>query len=215
MSELFNNALTGVNIIPTILLGFVLFYWITVIIGVIDFDLFDIDVDIDVDIDGDFDVDAGGHIGPFHAFLAFLNLADLPFMLVFSVIILVFWIIAMFMFLLPITPGGLINGLLLIPAFIVSVLIAKIITNPLKKVFKKVYEEEEYQEEPIVGQIVILTCELKEGRLGQGEIEREGASILINVKQYDNEETFEKGEEAYVIKKDDEKNIYYIIKIKE
>ena len=211
MRELFNNALTGVNIIPTILLGFVLFYWLTVIIGVIDFDLFD----IDVDIDGDFDVDAGGDIGPFHAFLAFLNLADLPFMLVFSVIILVFWIIAMFMFLLPITPGGLINGLLLIPAFIVSVLIAKIITNPLKKVFKKVYEEEEYQEEPIVGQIVILTCELKEGRLGQGEIEREGASILINVKQYDNEETFEKGEEAYVTKKDDEKNIYYIIKIKE
>ena len=26
--------------------------------------------------------------------------------------------------------------------------------------------------------------------------------------------TFEKGEEAYVTKKDDEKNIYYIIKIK-
>ena len=161
MSELFNNALTGVNIIPTILLGFVLFYWITVIIGVIDFDLFDID------IDGDFDVDAGGDIGPFHAFLAFLNLADLPFMLVFSVIILVFWIIAMFIFLLPITPGGLINGLLLIPAFIVSVLIAKIITNPLKKVFKRVYEEEVYQEEPIVGQIVILTCELKGGRLAK------------------------------------------------
>ena len=74
MSELLNNALTGVNIIPTILLGFVLFYWLTVIIGVIDFDLFD--------IDGDFDVDTGGDIGPFHAFLAFLNLADLPFMLV-------------------------------------------------------------------------------------------------------------------------------------
>lgn len=51
--------------------------------------------------------------------------------------------------------------------------------------------------------------------MGQGEIKREGASILINVRQYDNEETFEKGEEAYVIKKDDEKNIYYIIKIKE
>ena len=51
--------------------------------------------------------------------------------------------------------------------------------------------------------------------MGQGEIKREGASILINVKQYDNEETFEKGEEAYVTKKDDEKNIYYIIKIKE
>ncbi len=211
MSELFNNALTGVNIIPTILLGFVLFYWLTVIIGVIDFDLFD----IDVDIDGDFDVDAGGDIGPFHAFLAFLNLSELPFMLVFSVIVLVFWILAMFMFLLPITPGGLTNGLLLIPAFIVSSLIAKIITNPLKKIFKKVYQEELNQGEPIVGQIITLMCDLKDGRLGQGEIKREGASILINVKQYDENETFIKGEEAYVTKKNDEKNVYYIIKIKE
>ncbi len=211
MSELLNNALTGVNIIPTILLGFVLFYWLTVIIGVIDFDLFD----IDIDIDGDFDVDTGGDIGPFHAFLAFLNLSELPFMLVFSVIVLVFWILAMFMFLLPITPGGLTNGLLLIPAFIVSSLIAKIITNPLKKIFKKVYQEELNQGEPIVGQIITLMCDLKDGRLGQGEIKREGASILINVKQYDENETFIKGEEAYVTKKNDEKNVYYIIKIKE
>ncbi|MEO2508425.1 hypothetical protein ABHA01_11565 [Clostridium paraputrificum] len=203
MSELLDNAFRGVNIIPTFLLGFVLFYWLTVIIGVIDFDLFD------------FDIDGGADIGPFHAFLAFLNLSELPFMLVFSVIVLVFWILAMFMFLLPITPGGLTNGLLLIPAFIVSSLIAKIITNPLKKIFKKVYQEELNQGEPIVGQIVTLMCDLKDGRLGQGEIKREGASILINVKQYDENETFIKGEEAYVTKKNDEKNVYYIIKIKE
>ena len=209
MSELLDNAFRGANIIPTFLLGFVLFYWLTVIIGVIDFDLFDFD------IDWDFDIDGGADIGPFHAFLAFLNLSELPFMLVFSVIVLVFWILAMFMFLLPITPGGLTNGLLLIPAFIVSSLIAKIITNPLKKIFKKVYQEELNQGEPIIGQIVTLMCDLKDGRLGQGEIKREGASILINVKQYDEDETFIKGEEAYVTKKNDEKNVYYIIKIKE
>ena len=121
----------------------------------------------------------------------------------------------MFMFLLPITPGGLTHSLLLIPAFIVSSLIAKIITNPLKKIFKKVYQEELNQGEPIIGQIVTLMCDLKDGRLGQGEIKREGASILINVKQYDEDETFIKGEEAYVTKKNDEKNVYYIIKIKE
>ena len=35
MSELLDNAFRGANIIPTFLLGFVLFYWLTVIIGVI------------------------------------------------------------------------------------------------------------------------------------------------------------------------------------
>ena len=34
MSELINNSVKGVNIIPTVLLGLVLLYWITVIIGV-------------------------------------------------------------------------------------------------------------------------------------------------------------------------------------
>ena len=60
-----------------------------------------------------------------------------------------------------------------------------------------------------------LMVNLKDARLRQAETTMEWALILINVKQYDEKETFIKGEEAYVTKKNYEKNVYYIIKIKD
>lgn len=202
MSELINNAFNGVNIIPTVLLGLVLLYWITVIIGVFDFDLFEFDFDVDVDAD------------VFQGILVFLNLRDIPFMVFFSILSFIFWILSMMLYRLPITPGGFINGLILIPIFIVSLLVTKVITRPLKKLFKKDYEDIA-PNGGVVGQLVTLITNIEGGRLGQGEIKRDGASLLINVKAEKDEDTFIKNEIAYVYRKDDDKNIYYIIKIEE
>ena len=118
----------------------------------------------------------------------------------------------MFIKIIPIKPGGLINGLLLIPLFILSLFISKFLTTPLKGIFKQSYDELPIVEEEVVGQLVNVLSEVKDGRLGQAEIEREGANILINVKAEFKEEIFYKNEEAYVSKKDDEKNLYYIVK---
>ncbi|MGL4773591.1 MAG: hypothetical protein ACRC2K_08520 [Clostridium sp.] len=204
MTEIINNALTGVNLIPTVLLAIVIIYWITVIIGVIDFDLFDFDIDLD----------GGGELGPFQSALAYFNLKEIPFMLFFSIVIVNFWIIAMLMCKLPFINGGLVALLLFIPEIIISLFITKIITNPLKGIFKKL-SEVEYQGEVVIGQVVTLLCEVTEGRIGQGEIKREGASILINLKPEYEGDIFEKAEEAYVTRRDEEKNLYYIIKIRE
>lgn len=202
MSELIQNALTGVNIIPTVLLGLVLFYWITVIIGVIDFDFLEFDFDVDIDAD------------VFQGILVFLNLKEIPFMVFFSILSLIFWILSMMLYRMPITPGGFINGLILLPILIISLLVTKVITKPLKKLFKKDYEDIA-PNGGVIGQLVTLISNIKEGRLGQGEIKRDGASLLINVKAEKEEETFNKNEVAYVFRKDDNKNIYYIIKIEE
>lgn len=202
MSELIKNSLTGVNIIPTVILGLVLLYWITVIIGVINFDLLDFDFDVDMDSE------------VFQGILVFLNLREIPFMVVFSISSLVFWILSMMLYRFPIEPGGLINGLILIPTLIVSLLITKVVTNPLKKLFKRDYEEGIAQE-GVVGQLVTLVSSIKDGRLGQAKIERDGVYLLINVKAEKEEETFDKNEVAYIYRKDDDKNIYFIIKIEE
>lgn len=204
MTELIKNAIAGVNIIPTVLLMFVLVYWIVVIIGAIDIDF----IDLDLDFDGASDA------GPFYAILSFLNIDKLPFMLIFSVATLNFWIIAMLMYYLPIENGGLINGLLFIPILVVSLLITKFVTTPLKGIFSDSNARDDRFNE-VVGQLCTLICDVKDGRLGQANIERDGASLLINVKSEYDDYTFEKGEEVYISKKDSEKNIYYIIKIKE
>ncbi len=205
MTELLKNAVTGVNIIPTVLLGLVLLYWITVIIGALDFDF----LDFDIDLDG---VD---NSGPFYAILAFLNVAELPFMLVFSILMLIFWIIAMFMYLLPIiVAGGLLNGVLLIPAMVISMAITKYVTNPLKGIFR--YSNVQYNSgNGVTEHLCTLMCDVNNGRLGQAKIKRDGASIVINVKSEFDEESFDKDEVAFVSRQDTNKNVYYIIKIKE
>lgn len=205
MGALFEYALTGVNLIPTILLGLILVYWITVILGLIDIDLIDFDVDLDLD--------GGEGFDGFQGVLAFLNLRDMPVMIVFSILALVFWGLAMLLYFLPITPGGFFNGICLIPAFVLSIVLTKLITNPLKNVFRNSYGDSETQETAIIGQFVTMTCDLKDQRLGQAEVKRDGASILINVKGEIQGETFKKQEEVYVTRKDD-RDVYYIIKLK-
>ncbi|MEN8119160.1 MAG: hypothetical protein ABFS35_02390 [Bacteroidota bacterium] len=66
MLELFEFSFSSVNIIPTILLVFIVLYWIVVLMGLvsmssIEFDV-DADVDVDVDVDVDIDVDADLHV---------------------------------------------------------------------------------------------------------------------------------------------------------
>lgn len=204
MGTLISYAFTGANLIPTILLILVLIYWITVILGVIDFDFLDIDIDLDLD--------AGESLEGFQAVLAFLNLKDMPVMIVSSILTLIFWVLSMFLYVLPITPGGFLNGICLIPVFVVSVLLTKVVSNPLKKVFRNSHASAQTQEVAIIGQFVTMTCDLVDQRLGQAEVHRDGASILINVKGEIEGETFHKQEEVYVTRKD-ERDVYYIVKL--
>lgn len=61
MLEVLKVAFTGVNIVPTFFLALVLFYWITMIMGLVDIKLFHMETDADVH--ADVDVDAGVEIG--------------------------------------------------------------------------------------------------------------------------------------------------------
>lgn len=202
MPELLKNAFTGANIIPTVLLILVVVYWIVSIIGVLDFDIFDLDLDVDA---GD---------GPFYALLVFLKVGELPFMFVFSILILNFWIIAMLMYYLPIDPGGVVNVVLLIPAMILSMLITKVELYPLKVISKNssMQDNLDNSDNAVIGQLCKLRYEVKDGRLGQAEVERDGASLVINVKSEYEGVAFRKDESAFIIRKDIEKNIYYIVK---
>ena len=60
MIELISIAFSPLNIVFTVLLILIVLYWITVILGVLDVDLFDIDFDTDVDVDAE--VDALPHV---------------------------------------------------------------------------------------------------------------------------------------------------------
>lgn len=204
MNELLKTAITGVNIIPTALLGLIVLYWLIVIIGAIDIDFFDIDVDLD---------GSEPSSGIINGLFSFLNVAELPFMLVFSILALNFWILSMLIYFLPLPVGGLINGILLIPALSISILTTKAITQPLKKIFRNTYSGHN-EGNHIIGHICTLVYNLSDRKLGQADINMEGSWLRINVKA-EGDETFKKGEKALVIGKDFEKDFYIISNIKE
>lgn len=201
MFELLETAFSGVNIIPTTLLGLVLLYWLTVIIGIIDFNFIEIDLDTSgTELD----------IGPFHGILAFLNVANLPFMLVFSIFTLNFWTLSMLTHLLPFKSGGPVSLILFIPELFISLFLTKIITIPLKNIFKFDYNEKGRENE-VTGKLCRLMGDLMPGRLGQAEVERDSGSLIINVKIVEGD-GLQKGSKALVIKKDEEKDFYVIKK---
>ena len=84
MRELLEASISYVNFPFTVLLGLVLLYWITVIVGLLDLDLFDVDLDVDadVDVDVDVDVDAGADVpgvgGAGIATLRFFHVGTVP-----------------------------------------------------------------------------------------------------------------------------------------
>lgn len=186
MVNLLKTAVTGVNLIPTTLLGLIILYWLIVIIGALDIDFFDFDLDVDIS-------------NPFYDFLAFFNTGDLPFMLVLSIFSLPFWTISMIVSVFVST--GWLNIVLIIPNIVLSLFITKAVTQPLKGVFKGILKQDTDTEKKIEGQLCILLGDLTYGRLGQAEIDRVGSSIRINVKVDAEGETLFKGDKAIVIKK--------------
>jgi len=176
-------------------------YWLIAITGFFDFEFLDIDVDLE----------GADAVGPLGAIAVFINIGQVPVALVFSLIVLNFWILAMLMYFLPISAGGFINGVLLIPALVASIYITKKEVEPLKKIFQKRKTVDDIEHKVLTRRCTLM-CDLKEGILGQARVKQKGASIVVNVKPEFKEESFTKGEVAFVFRKDDEKDIYYIAK---
>ena len=176
-------------------------YWVTVLLGFLDFEFLDFDIDLE----------SAEGIGALNAIALFINYGNVPFGLVLSLLVLNFWILSMLTYYLPIEPGGLMNALLLVPALIGSLVLTKFEVSPLKN---KYFEQSEKNDiaHKIMGKVCKLKCDLEYGPLGQAEIDQDGTSFVINVKAEFNDESFKKNELAIVFKKDDEKEVYYIAK---
>ena len=62
MKLLFELSFNWANIVATFIFIFCIGYWLTVMVGVLDFSAldFDVEVDVDVDVDADVEIDTGG-----------------------------------------------------------------------------------------------------------------------------------------------------------
>ena len=172
------------NILPTIIFGFVISYWLLVILGALDISSLDIEVEFDVEADIEIDYDAdlastGEHdISFLNNVLRFFNLKDIPLMF-----FLTFWIF-------PTLFATVIVGF-------VALFISKITTLPFVKMFKALEDESESALD-LLGRVVTIKFPISEKIIGQAESFENGSSLLLNVKTKNGE--MQKGDQAMIIK---------------
>jgi len=222
MFEFFYEVLRPVNLPFTAMLAAVVFYWMLVLLGALDFNSepgIDVAHGHDVHVEGavgGHDAEHGGAMdahdgGAFKALLQFLNFGNVPSMIVVSIIVLSMWTVSMISNRM-LNPGSyLIAFGLLVPNLIITAIITKVATAPLVKIFTALNKEYE-EHKPVVGRTCrILTSEVTD-KFGQAEIETSGSPLVINVRAY-SDARFEKGESALIIKEDREKNLYTVAKL--
>jgi hypothetical protein len=236
MGELFTAATAPSNLLLTILLMLITFYWLTVIIGAIGMDAIDLDldldadVDIDVDIDVDVDVDVDADIDPsllggqkalakkpsnfFIRILAFFNFGRIPFMILCSILVLLLWSISVYCnhetsWLNPANSVS-VAALWFIPNLIISLFATKIITTPLVPIFAKLNTAE--KELVFNGKVGTLMTGIQDSEKGQLKIDIDGSVVSLTVKSNEGK-TIKKGEKVVIIDQIEEGKSFIVQKI--
>jgi hypothetical protein len=182
MQDLLNAAMAGVNLPFTLLLGLVVLYWLSVILGAVDLSAFefDIDAEVDVDADVDTDVDAGGMSGWFAGALHFFNFGRVPFMLIITVTVVTAWVLAILgnHYLGHYSLGYALATA--IPILFIGLFAAKVVTTPFVPLFEQISKEAQPMD--YIGQACELILPASFTQMGQARVQAEDDELLIYVK---------------------------------
>ena len=202
MTELLDAAVSAPNIIPTALLIFVLTYWLVVILGAIDLDFLDVEVDVEAeaDVDGELSVSWLNHV------LAFFNLGQVPFMLFLTFLVVPWWAITVLGNHYAGNESFAFSLVVLIPALLVSLFIAKFLTMPFVRVYQALDQEDNTTP---VGKICRMTSAASHAKVGQAQVPTDGAPIVLNVRAYEGSSLLA-GDSAMVIEYDAGRNVYLV-----
>lgn len=223
MMELIHFAFLPVNAGFTVFLIIMSLYWVMVILGLLDINLFDVDLDsgLDTDIDVDVDVDAEidydgsyeggiGDGGVFRAVLHFFYIGEVPVMLLLSIFTLCVWVFIILGNYYFNNSGAFLAAL---PVYLVStvssIFVSKIFAMPLRKLYMMCNKDYNAVKD-VVGRICrVTTTEVSADRMGQAEVETGGAPVILNVKAQ-GDTVLKKGDEAVVLERNKARGIYYI-----
>lgn len=185
----------------TVLLVLILLYWLLLILGAVDLELFDT---LLPDMEPDMMIEEGGSL--FGPLLHWLGIGSVPVMIMLSFFIFLGWAFSLIAN-AALNPGNApaVGLLLLLPNLALSLFLAGLIARPLGRLFKP----ETHQQ--ILYSIGVATTSTVTADFGQVEIPARGAPIVINARTT-GETVLHKGDKAIVYDKDDEKGIYYVEK---
>jgi hypothetical protein len=208
MTELLQAAVSPPNLVPTGLLVFVLLYWLTVLLGLLDMKT----VDLSIDDHGHLHYDSSpGHesmgTGWLSGALAFFNLGRIPLMIFLSFVFLPLWVGSILLNYYTNNSSLLLGLAFFPPLFVGSLFVAKFLTLPFVKLFTAL-EKDHDAGGVVIGKVCTVLLPATADRLGQAAVRIDGAPLMLNVRSA--AAPLSKGETALVIDFDAQRRCYLI-----
>lgn len=214
MTELLTAAIAPPNLLPTGLLVFVLLYWLTVIVGLLDMKTVDLHLDHDADFHHHGPLQPDHHLPHdgsgtswLHGALAFFNLGRIPLMVFLSFVFLPLWVGSVLVNYYTGNASLWLGLVFLGPLFIGSLFVAKLLTSPFVKLFTAL-EKDHAAGAVVIGKVCTVLLPTTPDRLGQASVRIDGAPLMLNVRS--TAAPIAKGETALVIDFDAQRRCYLI-----
>ncbi|MFC6225292.1 hypothetical protein ACFP2F_18740 [Hymenobacter artigasi] len=208
MTELLQAAVSPPNLVPTGLLVFVLLYWLTVLLGLLDMKTVDLSIGdhghLHFDSDGSHE---GMGTGWLNGALAFFNLGRIPLMIFLSFVFLPLWAGSILANYYTGNTSLLLGLAFLLPLFIGSLFVAKFLTLPFVKLFSAL-EKDHDSGAVVVGKVCTVLLPATADKLGQAAVQTDGAPLMLNVRSLST--PLARGETALVIDFDPQNRCYLI-----
>lgn len=225
MGNFLNIALTFPPVIYSLLLVVVIVYWLSVLVGVLDLDLFDIDVDMDLDLD--VDVDMGGAMegavegasdlsssstGMGHRVLvgifSWLSLGRVPVTISFSFFTLYAWIMTFSgVYYLSSMMSPAMSALLFAGSTILSLFLAGVSVRPMRGLF---HTHTKHGQETLVGSVCVVTTGRVDAKFGQASFNDGGAGLNLSIRCDTPDNGIKRGDRVLIIGYDPETRLYHV-----
>lgn len=208
MTELLYAAVAPPNLLPTALLVFVLLYWLTVVLGLLDLKTIDLDIEDHGHLHYDSDVAPGeAGTGWLNGALAFFNLGRIPLMIFLSFVFLPLWVGSILANYYTGNTSLLLGLAFFLPLFIGSLFVAEFLTLPFVKLFTAL-EKDHDGGAVVIGKVCTVLLPATTEHLGQASVRIDGAPLMLNVRSTN--APLRKGETALVIDFDITRRCYLV-----
>ncbi len=206
MKTLLLESVRWVNMPYTAIVGAMALYWITVILGFLDIEIFDIDLDVDVDLDAE----AIGTVN----ILGILNVGAVPFSIWLSIFAFQMWVYSLLfnlvldaisIFRLSEILRFILCALVFIP---ISAIITKFVTSPLKTLF----DTKTLTKHDFVGKECLVTSSEVNQHFGTAEIRIGGVPQLIDIRGKSIDE-LTRDNKALIYEYEAEQDVFYVTRI--
>ncbi len=203
MQELAIQAIRVVNLLYTIIIGILSMYWVSVILGFLDLEIFDFDLDLDLDAEIE-----GIGVG---SILGILNVGAVPFSIWMSIFALQMWVYSIVsnLALDTIPAFRLPNGIRFILCAIILMPIAATLTKFATSPLKKAFEVKSITKHDFVGKVCIVTSSEVTEQFGTAEIRVGNAPQIIDIRAKPDEE-IKRNDKVLIYQYDDEQDVFYV-----